>query len=120
MYALFLRHGWAIKKDDKEAVRLLVLATDMVLSNHRLDDIVKNNPLGDCTLKPLIIDAGSLQRANHRKSSATVSQLVMAIYELGISFKMGWGVPKDKVKAAYYLDMAANLGDMDAQIELGH
>lgn len=64
MFAMFLRHGWAVEKDEIEAVRLLVLATDMTLSNQALD--LKANPLGEY--------AGSLQRANFKKSSATVSR----------------------------------------------
>ncbi|CAG8460031.1 6145_t:CDS:2 [Racocetra fulgida] len=46
-------------------------------------------------------------------------ELVLAIYELGICFRHGWGVPKNKKTAAYYFEIAANLGDPDAQNELG-
>jgi hypothetical protein len=46
-------------------------------------------------------------------------ELVLAIYELGQCFRQGWGVPKNKVTAAYYLEIAANLGDPDAQNDLG-
>jgi TPR repeat protein len=112
MYAMFLRNGWAVEQDEAEAVRLLVLATDMAIANQNLEARGRSNPLGSY--------GGTLERANAKKSSAAVSQLVMAIYELGVSFKMGWGVPKDKINATYYLNMAAQLGDVDAQIELGH
>ena len=41
--------------------------------------------------------------------SATKGELVLAIYELGVCFRHGWGVPKDKVHAAHYFEMAAKL-----------
>ncbi|CAG8500811.1 328_t:CDS:2 [Racocetra fulgida] len=46
--------------------------------------------------------------------------LVLAIYELGMCYKHGWGVPKDKVKAAHYYKMAADQGDPDAQNDIAH
>jgi TPR repeat protein len=51
-----------------------------------------------------------MQSANH---------IPLAMYEVGMSFQQGWGVKKDKVKAAYYFDLAAKLGDPDAQVALG-
>ena len=36
-----------------------------------------------------------------------------------MSFKQGWGVTKNKSTATYYLTIAAQLGDPDAQQELG-
>jgi len=38
----------------------------------------------------------------------------MAIFELGNSFRHGWGVEKDPVAARVYYECAANLGDLDA------
>jgi TPR repeat protein len=49
------------------------------------------------------------QAANH---------IPLAMYEVGMSFQQGWGVEKDKAKAAYYFDLAAKLGDSDAQVAL--
>ncbi len=42
----------------------------------------------------------------------------IALYEVGIAFQQGWGVKKDLIKAAYYLCIAAELGDVDAQISM--
>ena len=36
-------------------------------------------------------------------------ELVMALYELGMSFLKGWGVAKDKVVAFHYFKLAADL-----------
>jgi hypothetical protein len=41
--------------------------------------------------------------------SASKGELVMAIYELGVSFRHGWGVHKDKKTACYYFKIAAEL-----------
>ena len=41
-------------------------------------------------------------------------------YLLGVCFRHGWGVPKNKYTAAYYFEIAANLGDPDAQNDLGY
>jgi TPR repeat protein len=61
------------------------------------------------------------------------SELVLAIYEVGQSFYQGWGVPKDKKMGVVrllalqknytyqfqsYFQVAANLGDPDAQQSL--
>lgn len=53
-----------------------------------------------------------------RNVSIARSELVLAIYELGVCFRHGWGVPKNKETAAYYFEIAANLGDPDAQNDL--
>lgn len=44
-------------------------------------------------------------------------ELVMALYELGMSYLKGWGVVKDKAVAFTYFKIAADLGDADAQNE---
>jgi len=47
------------------------------------------------------------------------SELVLSIYELGQCFLRGWGTTKDKKMALKYFELAASLGDPDAQSELG-
>ncbi|GAA5806240.1 hypothetical protein HPULCUR_011771 [Helicostylum pulchrum] len=53
-------------------------------------------------------------------TSATKGELIMAIYELGVSFRHGWGCKKNKETAVYYFKIAADLNDADAQNDLGH
>jgi len=46
------------------------------------------------------------------RKSATVTarkELVLALYELGMSFLKGWGVARDKVIAFNYFKLAADL-----------
>lgn len=67
--------------------------------------------------------------------SASKGELIMAIYEMGVSFKHGWGVSvnlkymyillymqckKDKSNAFQYFLTAAKLGDADAQNDVAH
>lgn len=47
-------------------------------------------------------------------------ELIMAIYELGVSFQQGWGVSRSRETAFYYFQIAAQLGDPDAQNEVAH
>ncbi|KAI9451223.1 hypothetical protein BJY52DRAFT_1298981 [Lactarius psammicola] len=51
-------------------------------------------------------------------ASAVRGELVLAIYEVGQCFFQGWGVKKDQKMAMSYFQVAAKLGDMDAQQEL--
>lgn len=105
MYALALRHGWGVPEDQLEAVRLLRMATDAVLLS-----------------KSSITDPTTPYRASlgRPRANAVLAPLVVAVYELGVSFMHGWGVDKNKLRAAYYFNMAAQLGDKDAQTELAH
>jgi TPR repeat protein len=41
--------------------------------------------------------------------SAFRGELVLAIYELGVCFRHGWGVIKSKATAAHYFEIAANM-----------
>ncbi|KAF9997872.1 hypothetical protein BGZ79_008421 [Entomortierella chlamydospora] len=45
------------------------------------------------------------------------NELVMALYELGMSYLKGWGVTKDKAVGFTYFKIAADLGDADSQNE---
>ncbi|CEP15306.1 hypothetical protein [Parasitella parasitica] len=58
--------------------------------------------------------------SNAVSASASKGELIMAIYELGVSFRHGWGCKKNKETAVYYFKIAADLNDADAQNDLGH
>jgi TPR repeat protein len=47
------------------------------------------------------------------------SELVIALHELGTSYRFGWGVAKDKKVSLAFFTLAADLGDPDAQSALG-
>lgn len=123
MYAIALRHGWGLAQSETEAVRLLQRAADMAL----LDMDIVNNKYSRGSLQstlsgpnsspPLSSLAGMDTR--QRTKTLITNELVMAIFELAICFKQGWGVKKSKSTAAYYLNLAAQLGDVDAMMEMG-
>ncbi|KAJ1649612.1 hypothetical protein IWQ61_009356 [Dispira simplex] len=92
LFGMSLRHGWGCKVNPNLAFQFLQKAAE--------------NAVFD------------LQNLNPVISSAARSELALAIYELGVSFRHGWGVPKNKETAAYYFEIAANLGDADAQADL--
>ncbi|KAG9293821.1 hypothetical protein G9A89_019159 [Geosiphon pyriformis] len=93
LYGIALRHGWGCKVNTKLAVHYLQKAAESAVYN----------------IHSSAIAAPSIAR----------HELVLAIHELGVSFRHGWGVPKNKSTAAYYFEIAANLGDPDAQNDLG-
>ncbi|GAA5988325.1 hypothetical protein JCM11641_003483 [Rhodosporidiobolus odoratus] len=119
MYGLTLRHGWerfchlfqfndtvadAICAEQGCAInaglgfRYLQKAAESVVED--LDRVV----FGGRTL--------SEAEAN---TKAAKSELVLALHEMGVSYRFGWGVAKDKKLAVSYFKLAADLGDLDAQ-----
>ncbi|KAJ9070406.1 hypothetical protein DSO57_1008447 [Entomophthora muscae] len=64
-----------------------------------------------------IVDLNTIKNTD---CSAAKHELTIAIHELGICFRHGWGVSRNKETAAYYFELAADLGDPDSQNELGH
>ena len=50
---------------------------------------------------------------------ARKAQFALAIYELGISYMNGWGIPKDKALAVRCFEIAGSWGDCDALAEAG-
>ncbi|CAM0142611.1 hypothetical protein VKS41_002837 [Umbelopsis sp. WA50703] len=95
LYGVSLRHGWGCKKNEKTAFQYLQKAAESA-----------------------VLDLNNLSSTVNM--SAARGELVMAIYELGVSFRHGWGCAKDKASAVYFFKIAADLGDPDAQNDLGH
>ncbi|KAI9794311.1 MAG: hypothetical protein M1833_000402 [Piccolia ochrophora] len=94
LYGLALRHGWGCEPNPSQAVTYLSAAA-------------KNS----AAVEELALQAGM------KSGGAAKGELVLAIYELGNSFRHGWGVAKDPVAAKQYYETAANLGDTDAMNE---
>lgn len=96
LYGLALRHGWGIDTDPAKALTYLRAAA-------------KNSAE---------VEQEAL-RAGMTKGGSAKGELVLAMYELGNSYRQGWGVDKDPVAAREFYETAANLGDSDAQNEVG-
>ncbi|CAG8505222.1 6610_t:CDS:2 [Ambispora leptoticha] len=93
LYGIALRHGWGCKKDEASAFRYLQLAA--------------KSALGDPTKIQQSVNMSNVK-----------GEMILAIYELGMCFRHGWGIPKNKSTAAYYFQIAADLGDPDAQNDI--
>ncbi|KAI7879731.1 HCP-like protein [Lichtheimia hyalospora FSU 10163] len=95
LYGVSLRHGWGCKRNEHTAFQYLQKAAEHA-----------------------VMDLNSLSSTVN--TSAVKGELIMAIYELGVSFRHGWGCRKNKETAVYFFKIAADLGDPDAQNDLGH
>ncbi|KAI9280496.1 hypothetical protein BY458DRAFT_584392 [Sporodiniella umbellata] len=95
LYGVSVRHGWGCKKNEHLAFQYLQKAAE-----HAVEDLESFS--------------------NTVNKSASKGELIMAIYELGVSFRHGWGCKKNKETAVYYFKIAADLNDADAQNDLGH
>ncbi|ORX73700.1 HCP-like protein [Linderina pennispora] len=91
-YGLSLRHGWGCQPNEKIAFLYLQKAGELVIP--------------------------SVKDMNPAVAGMAKEELAMAIYELGQSYRQGWGVSRNKKTAAYYFEIAAELGDADAQADL--
>ncbi|KAI8343220.1 hypothetical protein BC941DRAFT_410734 [Chlamydoabsidia padenii] len=95
LYGVSLRHGWGCKKSEHLAFQYLQKAAEHA-----------------------VLDLNSLSSTVN--TSASKGELIMAIYEMGVSFRHGWGCKKNKETAVHFFKIAADLGDPDAQNDLGH
>ncbi|MBW0487331.1 hypothetical protein O181_027046 [Austropuccinia psidii MF-1] len=103
MWGLSLRHGWGCQVNEARAFKWLQKAAESVIET--LDE--KKS-----------IEKHHSQRKPEEEDVAK-NEIVLAIYELGQCFMRGWGCKKDKQLAISYFELAAKLGDPDAQQELG-
>ncbi|KAF9918723.1 hypothetical protein BX616_006429 [Lobosporangium transversale] len=83
MYGLAVRHGWGCTSNRQLAFQYLQKSAEHAV--------------------------GDLKSRDSFASTAAKGELVLAIYELGICFRHGWGAEKNKKTAAYYFEIAANL-----------
>lgn len=97
MFGMALREGWGARKDPVKGFswiqRAAARAGEMMSTT--------TTPKTDSELR------------------AIKSELKLSVYELGKCFCYGWGVKMDKHMALEYFELAAKLGDADAQAEAG-
>ncbi|TKY88188.1 hypothetical protein EX895_002898 [Sporisorium graminicola] len=97
MFGMALREGWGARKDPVKGFTWIQRAAA------RAGEMMSTTaaPKTDSELK------------------AIKSELKLSVYELGKCFCYGWGVKMDKHMALEYFELAAKLGDADAQAEAG-
>ncbi|PWN28662.1 hypothetical protein BDZ90DRAFT_154393 [Jaminaea rosea] len=98
MWGMTLREGWGARKDPRKGFEWIQRAAA------KAGDLMK--------------EAGVAQRTE-AELKAVRSELKLSVYELGKCFCYGWGVKQDKPMALEYFELAAKLGDADAQAEAG-
>lgn len=108
LYALACRHGWGMRANQAEGVQWLKRAVD----SSSLDFMADNDPMSIATARQR--DAPLTLEQKGRKA-----QFALAIYELGISYMNGWGIPRDKALALRCFEIAGSWGDNDALAEAG-
>lgn len=94
LYGLSLRHGWGIRPDMQRSIQMLQKAADTVTS----------------------LNVETL-RSSKMMERQLNEDLAIAIYELGVSYKNGWGVVADKKLSLKYFELATSWGDVEAIME---
>jgi len=106
LYGLALQHGWGCAADPKSALHYHTLAA----SNS-----------ADISLpslhQPNQTPAAPTPSTTTATRTAARGELVLAIYELGNTFRHGLGCAVDPIAARRYYETAAELGDADAMVE---
>ena len=101
LYALACRHGWGMRRNQREGVQWLRKAADCAVLEVADDQ--------DPNTAPHDIAAQKARRA----------QFALSIYELGVSHLNGWGIEQDKALALRCFEIAGSWGDTDALAEAG-
>ncbi|KAF9974634.1 hypothetical protein BGZ73_001897 [Actinomortierella ambigua] len=142
MYGLSLRHGWGCHPNPQKALTYLQKAAE-----YAMGELNELGPVKPGSLEPkrshLLSSSNSSASSRREPSSGSTAgeearqtlrrmgtmnrkmaiatartELVMALFELGMSFMKGWGVTKDKTIGFNYFKIAADLGDADSQNEV--
>lgn len=101
MWGMALREGWGVRKDQKRGFEWISRAASRAGELMATDSKSREAQRTEAELK------------------AIRSELKLSVYELGKCFCYGWGVKMDKQMALEYFELAAKLGDSDAQAEAG-
>ncbi|KAJ1553755.1 hypothetical protein HK096_006574 [Nowakowskiella sp. JEL0078] len=107
LYAVSLRHGWGASKKPEESMLLLQKAAQM--AGAEFSNLRKSGGGHE--------DFGNGYSGTIKKIQT--DELILALAEISMSFRMGWGVQKNLTTSIYYLELAAQLGDPDSQFEMG-
>ncbi|KAI9217834.1 hypothetical protein BC828DRAFT_351071 [Blastocladiella britannica] len=101
---IYLRHGWGCRPDHPESYRCLHIA--LMLSIDALKATIK-------------FGMGANAPPGLPTPSGARSMVGLVLYEMSASHRFGWGVRKDRGLANQLMELAANLGDVDACVDVG-
>ena len=130
LYGLALRHGWGIEENPAEAMRYLQAAAknSAAVEDEALRAGMKKGGTAKGELVLALYEVRYLPPCGGTARSLSLPSPAPFPFgrvesssrpQLGNSFRHGWGVDKDLVAAREYYETAANLGDSDAQNEVG-
>ena len=108
LYALACRHGWGMRPNQAEGVAWLKRAVD----SSSLEFMADKDPLS-------IAAPGEKPAPMTLEQRTRKAQFALAIYELGMSYMNGWGIPRDRSLALRCFEIAGSWGDNDALAEAG-
>ncbi|KAF5382876.1 hypothetical protein D9757_007287 [Collybiopsis confluens] len=119
MWGLALRHGWGVEKDERSGFGWVRKAAEGAVKDledfrRRVGESSSGGGAGGGTM-----GKGLSVPGYENDKGAVKAELVLAIYEVGQCFFHAWGVPKDQKMGVSYYRVAAQLGDPDAQGDLG-
>lgn len=110
LYALACRHGWGMRPNQAEGVSWLKRAVDLsgseFMTSPDIDPLSKPAP-------------GEKPGPMTPEQKTRKAQFALAIYELGMSYNNGWGIPRDRTLALKCFEIAGSWGDNDALAEAG-
>ncbi|KAL1303700.1 hypothetical protein AAFC00_007052 [Neodothiora populina] len=109
LYALACRHGWGMRPNQAEGVQWLKRAVD----SSSLEFMADKDPLS-------VSAPGEKSAPMTPEQKTRKAQFALAIYELGMSYMNGWGIPRDKALALRCFEIAGSWGDNDALAEAGY
>lgn len=109
LYALACRHGWGMRPNQAEGVQWLKRAVD----SSSLEFMADNDPLS------VVAQPGQKAAPMTAEQKTRKAQYALAIYELGMSYMNGWGIPRDRSLALRCFEIAGSWGDNDALAEAG-
>ncbi|CAI4216641.1 unnamed protein product [Parascedosporium putredinis] len=98
LYALACRHGWGMKKNEKEGIQWLRKAAESA-----------SLEIAD--------DEGQAKEGKHvdvLERRTRKAQFALSIYELGMCHMNGWGIEQDRALALRCFEIAGTWGDVDA------
>ncbi|KAJ3400153.1 hypothetical protein HDU80_007227 [Chytriomyces hyalinus] len=133
LYGVALRHGLGVQQDTVKGIEILSKSADAAMSSYTvgsLSDVAKSGPntfhgaksfaaSGTMTAPVSFTDTLARLPGTGAVRMLAKKELGMVLFEIGNSYKNGWGVSKSESTALYYYLVSSGLGEVDAHVALG-
>ncbi|KAJ3290568.1 hypothetical protein HDU79_003141 [Rhizoclosmatium sp. JEL0117] len=111
LYALALRHGLGTDPNPTLATQILAHSANAAMRTYSMSS--------NSSTEVSFTDTLSRLPGTGKLRGLAKKELGSALYELGNSYRNGWGVEKSEEVAWYYFMVAGGLGDVDANVLMG-